>query len=95
MEAQNTGLQGQEKCPQYKIQLDLTKKKLNQIEKMSETLKSKKLGFAFADVNCRLCVMMGEDLHHINSEDDFNDLIRDSDAHLAGDDENDENDQAH
>lgn len=95
METQNTGLQGQEKCPQYKIQLDLTKKKLNQIEKMSETLKSKKLGFAFADVNCRLCVMMGEDLHHINSEDDFNDLIRDSDAHLPGDDENDENDQAH
>ena len=66
-------------CPKYKIKLDLTKKKVETIEKMSEFLARKKLGFAFADVNCRLCVKIGEEFHHINSEDDLHDIIREYD----------------
>ena len=55
--------------------MDLTKKKVETIEKISKFLTRKKLGFAFADVNCRLCVKIGEEFHHINSEDDLHDII--------------------
>ena len=63
-------------CAKYKIKLDLTKKKVNTIEKVSKFLRRKKLGFAFAEVICRLCVKIGEEFHHINSEDDLHDMIR-------------------
>ena len=66
-------------CAKYKVKLDLTKKKVDTIEKISEFLTRKKLGFAFADVNCRLCVKIGEEFHHINSEDDLHDIIREYD----------------
>ena len=66
-------------CAKYKIKLDLTKKKVETIEKISEFLTRKKLGFAFADVNCRLCVKTGEEFHHIYSEDDMHDIMREYD----------------
>ena len=71
--------------------MDLTKKKVETIERISQLLKRKKLGFAFADVNCRLCVRIGEEFRHINSEDELHDIIREYDERSdRGDDANDD-----
>ena len=70
-------------CTQYKIKLDLTKKMIGTMRKISDLLTRKKLGFAFADVNCRLCAMIGEEFHYINSEEDLQDIIREYEERSA------------
>ena len=46
----------------YKIRLDLTKKRLSTVIATNDVLQAKKLGFSFADVNCRLCAKIGDKL---------------------------------
>ena len=63
-------------CNQYKIRLDLTKRRLDTIIKTTEMLQEKGLqGFTFADVNCRLCAKIGNDFHYFNDEDDLTSII--------------------
>ena len=59
----------------YKIRLDLTKKRLNAMMKVSKDLNAKKLGFAFADVNCRLCAKVGDKFVYFNANDDLDALV--------------------
>ncbi len=59
----------------YKIRLDLTKKRLNTIIATNEILQAKKLGFSFADVNCRLCARIGEKFHYFSDEEGFKNLL--------------------
>ena len=59
----------------YKIRLDLTKKRLNGMMKVSNDLNAKKLGFAFADVNCRLCAKIGDKFVYFNANDDLDALV--------------------
>ena len=66
-------------CAKYRVKLDLTKRRINTIEKISKFLTRKMLGFAFADIYCRLCMKIGDEFHHINSEDDLYDIIREYD----------------
>ena len=63
-------------CNQYKIRLDLTKKRLDTIIKTTQMLHEKGLqGFTFADVNCRLCAKIGNDFHYFKDEDDLTSVI--------------------
>ncbi|XP_065058021.1 uncharacterized protein LOC135685857 [Rhopilema esculentum] len=64
------------KCPKYRIKLDLTKRRIDIIQKVTSFLKEKELGFAFADVNCRLSVKIGDVFEHFNSEEDLMDIVR-------------------
>ncbi len=64
------------KCPKYRIKLDLTKRRIDIIQKVTSFLEEKELGFAFADVNCRLSVKIGAVFEHFNSEEDLMDIIR-------------------
>ena len=64
------------KCPKYRIKLDLTKKRVKLLEKVNAFLEEKELGFAFADVNCRLCAKIGDQFHYFESEEDLLDVIR-------------------
>ena len=64
------------KCPKYRIKLDLTKRRIDIIQKVTSFLKEKEFGFAFADVNCRLSVKIGDVFEHFNSEEDLMDIVR-------------------
>eukprot|EP00795_Rhopilema_esculentum_P004267 gene4268-20464_t len=64
------------KCPKYSIKLDSTKRRIDIIQKVTSFLKEKELGFAFADVNCRLSVKIGDVFEHFNSEEDLMDIVR-------------------
>ena len=59
----------------YKIRLDLTKKRLNTIIATNDVLQAKKLGFTFADVNCRPCAKIGDKFHYFADEEDFKALL--------------------
>ena len=59
----------------YKIRLDLTKKRLNTVIATNDVLQAKKLGFSFADVNCRLCAKIGHKFHYFSDEEDFKGLL--------------------
>ena len=55
----------------YKIRLDLTKKRLNTVIVTKGVLKAKRLGFTFADVNCRLCAKIGDKFRYFSDKEDF------------------------
>ena len=74
----------------YKIRLDLTKKRLNAIVKVSKDLDTKKLGFAFADVNCRLCAKVGDKFVYFNANDDLDAFVNRFETEDDGDDGNEE-----
>ena len=76
MAPQNQSLSRKKKCPEYRIKLDLTKKRVKFLEKVNEFLKENEIGFAFADVNCRLCAKISDQFHHFQSEEDLLDVIR-------------------
>ena len=59
----------------YKIRLDLTKKRLNTVIATTDVLQAKKLGFSFADVNCKLCAKIGDKFHYLSDEKDFKGLL--------------------
>ena len=64
------------KCPNYKIKLDLTKRRIDIIQKATSLLEEKKLGFAFADINCRLSAKIGDTFEHFNSEEELLNIMR-------------------
>ena len=64
------------KCPNYKIKLDLTKRRIDTIQKAMSFLEEKKLGFAFADINCRMSAKIGGTFEHFNSEEGLLEIIR-------------------
>lgn len=78
-------------CSSYKIRLDLTKKRLDTVTRLSQLLESRKLGFVFADVNCRLCARINEKFHYFESEDELMEIIQETvsnDEDSADDDTN-------
>lgn len=62
-------------CTKYRIKLDLTRRRIEAIDEMNKFLKSKRLGSAFADVDCRLCAKIGNEIHHITGEENSHDII--------------------
>ena len=82
------------KSAKYKVRLDLTKKKMNFLGTANEMLKSKgKAGegsFVFADVNCRPCLKLVDDIKYFSSEKEMLSFI----SNLANEDEdNDSNEE--
>ena len=53
----------------------MTKKRLNTVIATNDVLQAKKLGFSFADVNCRLCAKIGDKFHYFSDEEDFKGLL--------------------
>ena len=74
----------------YKIRLDLTKKRLNAMVKVSKDLDIKKLGFAFADVNCQLCAKVGDKFVYFNANDDLDAFVNRFETEGDGNDGNEE-----
>ena len=74
----------------YKIRLDLTKKRLNAMVKVSNDLDTKKLVFAFADVNCRLCAKVGDEFVYFNANDDLDAFVARFESEDDGNEENEE-----
>ena len=64
------------KCPNYKIKFDLTKRRINIIQKAKSFLEEKKLGLAFADKNCQLSAKIGDKYKHFTSEEELFDIIK-------------------
>ena len=64
------------KCPNYKIKLDLTKRRIDAIQKATSFLEEKKLGFAFADINCRMSAKIGDTFENFNSKEELLEIIR-------------------
>ena len=64
------------KAPKHiKFRLDLTKKRLNLLIQGNEILKPHPNWFAFADVNCRTRVKIGDKFSFFNSEEELTKLI--------------------
>ena len=62
--------------PNYKIKLNLTKRRNDTIQKGTSFFEEKKLGFAFADINCRMSAKIGDTFEHFNSEEELFEIIR-------------------
>ena len=58
-----------------KICLDLTKSNLDSIIRANERLKGNENNFAFADVNCRLCLKLDGEFKYFETENKFLNLI--------------------
>ena len=63
----NLVYRARKRCSNYKMKLDLTKRRINTIQKAMSFLEEKGLGFAFADMNCRLSVKIGDTFEHFNN----------------------------
>ena len=65
------------KSQTHKIRLDLTKKRMNVIQKTNEILESRRMEgcFTFADINCHLCARINDAFHYFDDEDDFMKLL--------------------
>ena len=65
------------KAKKVKIHLDLTKRRLDLLILANSILKAhpEKEGYAFADINCRLRVKIGEKYSFFDSEDQFRQLL--------------------
>ena len=57
----------------YKIHLDITKHRLRLMEKAKDLLNEteKRNSFAFADVNCRMCLKLDDKYHYFETEEDL------------------------
>ena len=55
--------------PFYRVKLDLTKKRLETVKRLSSLLESRKLGSVFANVTCRLCARINGKFHYFENED--------------------------
>ena len=60
----------------YKIRLDLTKKRLNLLNKANELVEGSKNSFAFCDVNCRPCFFDDGDYKYFESLAEFEELLK-------------------
>lgn len=65
-------------CSAYGIKLDITKKRLETVIRLSHLLESRKLGSVFADINCRLCARINGKFCYFENEDQLMELIRDA-----------------
>lgn len=61
----------------YKIHLDVTKNRLQLIDRANDMLKNIKEegSFAFADINCRTCLKMDDKYHYFESEEDLSQIL--------------------
>ena len=61
----------------YRIYLDLTKNRSYLLSKANELIKQKKLkdSFAFADLNCRLCLKLGNKSNYFSTYDDLMEIL--------------------
>ena len=61
--------------PSNRVQLDLTKKRLDTVKRLSRSLESGKLGLLFADITCRLCARIDGKFHYFKNEDHLMKII--------------------
>ena len=73
-----------------KIHLDLTKSNLDLIIRANEKLKENDDNFAFADVNCRLCLKLDGEFKYFETENEFLNLIGQSQSEGSLNGENEE-----
>ena len=73
-----------------KIHLDLTKSNLDLIIRANERLKGNDENFAFADVNCRLCLKLDGEFKYFETEHEFLNLIGQSHSESSSTGENDD-----
>ena len=59
----------------YKVRLDLTKPRSGKLVKLSKILEDRKLGFVFADVNCRLVAFIEGKYYYPKDEHGLMDII--------------------
>ncbi len=59
-----------------KLKLDVTNRRIDLINKTSALLEEKKLGFAFADINCRLSMKIAGSFEYFENERDLVEIIR-------------------
>ena len=58
--------------------------------KVSKDLDRKNLGFAFADVKCRLCAKVRENFVYFNANDDLDEFVSKFESEGQNDNENEE-----
>ena len=73
-----------------KIHLDLTKSNLDLLIRANERLKGNDENFAFADVNCRLCLKLDGEFKYLETEHEFLNLIGQSHSENSSTGENDD-----
>jgi hypothetical protein len=61
------------KIPKYRIYLDLTKERKSLVDEVNGYIEQNGLknGYAFADINCRICVKFDNQFSYITTFDDF------------------------
>lgn len=64
------------KTKQVRVRLDLTRRKVKLLEKANTWLEDNDENFAFADINCRLCLRFEGDFHYFNDENELKELIK-------------------
>ena len=62
----------------YKVHLDITKKRLNMIGRANHwlTVNGRANCFAFADVNCRPCLKLEDGFHYFSNETELEELLQ-------------------
>lgn len=60
----------------FKVRLDLTYRRAKLIQCANEWLEKEEDSFAFADLNCRLCVKLNDDFRYFNTKDELLELIK-------------------
>ena len=59
----------------YKIRLDFMKKRRNTVIATNDVLQATKLGFSFADFNCRLYAKIGDKFHYFSDKEELKGLL--------------------
>ena len=64
-------------APNYRIYLDLTKPRKALLDDANKWIKERRLAncYAFADVNCRLCVKLDREFHYFDMYQKFMDIV--------------------
>ena len=60
----------------FRVRLDLTRKKMKLLEKANTWLGDNDENFAFADINCRLCIRLDGEFHYFKDENKLKDIIK-------------------
>ena len=74
------------KSSKYKIWLDLTKRRLKTLDEANSILEAEEKSddcFAFADVNCRLCVKLDGEFHYFGNLDELRSLVNNIEGEIG------------
>ena len=77
----------------YKVRLDLTKKRMDLLNKANYLLKGSENSFAFCNVNCRHCLFDDGNYKYFETLKEFEKLLNGSEEGEADGDEGSENEE--